>query len=52
MSKSILLDEVSDAKFAYFGKKQNEIGWHSSWHALSLPLLMRVRLSFLNNGSA
>jgi general secretion pathway protein J len=51
--KSILLDHVSNAEFAYFGELQKRIGWHDSWeHALSLPLLVRIRLSFSNGSPA
>jgi general secretion pathway protein J len=47
---SILLDHVSDVELTYFGEMQNQVGWHSSWqHALSLPLLVRIRLSFSND---
>jgi prepilin-type N-terminal cleavage/methylation domain-containing protein len=47
--QSILLDHVSGVAFTYFGEMQNKIGWYGSWqHALSLPLLVRIRLSFSN----
>jgi prepilin-type N-terminal cleavage/methylation domain-containing protein len=47
--KTILMDDVTNAEFTYFGRVRDRIGWYSSWqHALSLPLLVRIRLSFSN----
>src|SRR5690349_15410165 len=38
-AESILLEHVAHVDFSYFGKVQNQLGWHDSWqHSLSLPL--------------
>jgi len=50
--KAVLLKHVTEAKFTYFGKLNNKIAWSDSWqHSLSLPLLVRVQLSFSNDST-
>ena len=47
-----LLNHVSEVEFGYFGEMQHQIGWHTSWeHALSLPVLIRIRLRFSGDKS-
>lgn len=48
-SRSILLDDISDARFAYFGRTApaEPAGWHDQWSGASgLPELVRLHLTF------
>ena len=54
-SRSILVDDIAGARFAYFGRttQAEPPGWHDQWSGASgLPELIRLRLTFPDGASA
>lgn len=54
-SRSILIDDIAGARFAYFGRTTSAEppGWHDRWSGASgLPELIRLRLTFPDGASA
>jgi prepilin-type N-terminal cleavage/methylation domain-containing protein len=55
LSRSILLDDVAAAHFAYFGRtaRTEPADWHDRWPgAAGLPDLVRLRITFADGSSA
>ncbi|HEV2673305.1 MAG TPA: prepilin-type N-terminal cleavage/methylation domain-containing protein [Aliidongia sp.] len=54
-ARSILLDGVADARFAYFGRllRTQPANWHDQWPGTAgLPQLIRLRVTFTDGSSA
>lgn len=54
-SRSILLDDIAGARFAYFGRTAQATppDWHDQWSGVSgLPELVRLHLTFPDGASA